>query len=389
MIDMIKQLTDEIFEEAVLIRRQLHQIPELAFEEYQTADFIKQKLNFWQIPYQDNIAGTGIMAYLENGPGRCIAMRADMDALPIHEETDPPFRSKHSGKMHACGHDAHMAIVLATAYVLSKIKETWHGTIKFLFEPGEEEEGGARPMIAQGVLKKPDVDICLGIHVMNEVEVGTIQLAEGAAMAASDDFDLIIYGKSGHGGWPQDTVDPIVAACQVVNNLQTIVSREVEPQDAAVISIGSIHGGTVYNVIPDSVHLQGTVRSLKPETRERLPKLIERVANGVTAALGASCQLDYHFIYPPTINAPEVNRLVEKAVEPFKCLRIERSKTSSMGGDDFAFFAQQIPSCYIKLGSGTPQNRQPLHSSTFTIQEEVIRNGILTLAATTQYFLQS
>lgn len=384
----IRQYANEIFGEAVAIRRQLHEIPELAFEEYQTAEFIKEKLDKWGIPYQDGIAGTGIVATLENGSGRCVAMRADIDALPVREEVDCAFASKIDGHMHACGHDAHMAIVLGTAYVLSQTKEDWKGTVKFLFEPGEEAEGGARPMIAEGVLKNPDVDICLGIHVMNEVNVGTVQLTEGAAMAADDEFDLIIQGKGGHGGWPQDAIDPVTAACQVVNALQTIVSRNVDPQDATVVSIGSIHGGTTYNVIPNSVHLQGTVRSLKEETRQRLPLLIERVVKGVTAALGASYELDYHWIYPPTVNAMEVNRLVEEALRSQEEIKIVWTRESSMGSDDFAFFAQEVPSAYIKLGSGTPQNRQPLHSSKFIIDEQVILNGMVTLAATTQRYLQ-
>lgn len=387
-MEQLRQYANEIFQEAVAIRRRLHEIPELAFEEHQTAAFIKAQLEQWGIPYQDGIAGTGIVAMLENGEGNCVAMRADIDALPVKEEADCAFASKIPGHMHACGHDAHMAIVLGAAYVLSKTQESWRGTVKFLFEPGEEEEGGARPMIAEGVLKQPDVDVCLGIHVMNEIDVGTVQLTEGAAMAADDEFDLIIKGKSGHAGWPQDTIDPVVAACQAVNALQTIVSRNADPQDAAVISISSIHGGTTYNAIPDSVHLQGTVRSLKEETRQMLQKRIDCAVKGVTEALGAAYELDYHLLYPPTVNAPEVNRLVEEALQPMEEIKTVWSRVSSMGSDDFAFFAQEVPSAYIKLGSGTPQNRQPLHSNRFTIDEQVIFNGILTLAATTQHYLQ-
>ncbi len=388
MLEQIRKYANEIFREAVAIRRKLHEMPELAFEEHKTAAFIKDRLGMWGIPYQDGVAGTGIVATLENGAGRCVAMRADMDALPVQEESGCEFASKTDGHMHACGHDAHMAIVLGTAYVLSKTKETWQGTVKLLFEPGEEEDGGARPMIAEGVLKQPEVDICLGIHVMNEIDVGSVRLTEGAAMAADDEFDLTITGKGGHGGWPQDTVDPIVAACQVVNALQTIVSRNADSQDAAVVSIGSIHGGTTCNVIPDSVQLQGTARSLKEETRQMLQKRIEGVVKGVTEALGATYELDYRLLYPPTVNAPEVNCLVEKALQPFDEIRVTWTKESSMGSDDFAFFAQEVPSAYIKLGSGTPQNRQPLHSSKFTIDEQVILNGILTLAAATQQYLQ-
>ncbi len=387
-MEQIRQYANEIFQEAVAIRRKLHEMPELAFEEHKTAAFIKERLEMWGIPYQDGIAGTGIVATLENGAGRCVAMRADMDALPVQEESGCAFASKTERRMHACGHDAHMAIVLGTAYVLSKNMGAWRGTVKFLFEPGEEEEGGARPMIAEGVLKQPDVDICLGIHVMNEIDVGSVRLTEGAAMAADDEFDLTITGKSGHGGWPQDTVDPIVAACQVINALQTIVSRNADSQDAAVISIGSIHGGTTYNVIPDSVHMQGTVRSLKEETRQMLQKRIECVIKGVTEALGATYELDYRLLYPPTVNAPEVNKLVEKALQPLDEIQVIWTKESSMGSDDFAFFAQEVPSAYIKLGSGTPQNRQPLHSSSFTIDEQVILNGILTLAAAAQHYLR-
>lgn len=387
-MEQLKYYAKEIFAEAVALRRKLHEMPELAFEEYQTAEVIKEKLDEWGIPYREGVAGTGIAATLENGAGPCVAMRADMDALPIKEETDCAFASKTDGKMHACGHDAHMAIVLGTAYVLSKTKEAWRGTVKFLFEPGEETDGGARPMIAEGVLHNPDVDICLGIHVMNETEVGTILLSEGAAMAADDEFDLVICGKGGHGAWPQDTVDPIAAACQIVTALQSVVSRNADPQEAAVISVTGIEGGTAYNVIPDKVHLKGTVRSLNENTRKMLEKRLEDVVKGVSEAFGTTYELDYRQIYPATTNAPTVNRLVEEALAPFAQLRVAWSREASMGSDDFSFFSQAVPSAYIKLGSGTAQNREPLHSSRFVIDEQVILNGILTLAAASTRYLR-
>lgn len=387
-MEQIKYYAQEIFEEAVALRRKLHEMPELAFEEYQTAELIKEKLNEWGIPYREGIAGTGIAAVLENGAGRCVAMRADMDALPIKEETDCAFASKTDGKMHACGHDAHMAIVLGTAYVLSKTKDKWRGTVKFLFEPGEETDGGARPMIAEGVLRNPDADICLGVHVMNETDVGTILLSEGAAMAADDEFDLVICGKGGHAAWPQDAVDPIAAACQIVTALQNVVSRNADPQEAAVISVTAVEGGTAYNVIPNEVHLKGTVRSLNEKTGELLKNRLEDVVKGVSAAFGTTYALDYRQIYPPTVNAPEVNRLVEEALVPFAELRVAWSRESSMGSDDFSFFSQAVPSAYIKLGSGTAQNREPLHSSRFVIDEQVILNGIVTLAAASAHYLR-
>ena len=247
-------------------RRNIHQKPELGFQEHLTASLIAKKLTEWSIPHQTGIASTGIVATIRGEkPGKVIAIRADMDALPIQEANEVSYRSQHDGKMHACGHDGHVAIALGTAYYLQQHREELSGTVKIIFQPAEEGPGGAKPMIEAGVLQNPDVDAIIGLHLWNNLPLGTVGVRSGALMAAVECFRLQVFGKGGHGAMPDQTIDSIVVGSQIVNALQTIVARNINPLDSAVVTVGEFHGGTALNVIADSVTMSGTVRYFNPQ----------------------------------------------------------------------------------------------------------------------------
>ncbi|MDP8964635.1 MAG: amidohydrolase, partial [Cyanobacteriota bacterium] len=263
-------------------RRELHQRPELGFKEQLTAQFIAQKLQEWGIEHKTGIAKTGIVATIaSNYPGRVLAIRADMDALPIQEENDVPYCSQHDGIMHACGHDGHIAIALGTAYYLSQHREDFTGTIKIIFQPAEEGPGGAKPMIEEGVLKNPDVDAIIGLHLWNNLPIGTVGVRTGALMAAVECFRCTILGKGGHGAMPHQTVDSVVVSAQIVNALQTIVARNIDPIESAVVTVGELHAGTAQNVIADTARMKGTVRYFNPKLEGYFGKRIEQVIAGV------------------------------------------------------------------------------------------------------------
>ena len=254
-------------------RRCLHQRPELGFKEQLTAQFVAQKLQEWGIEHKTGVAQTGIVATIaSNRPGPVLAIRADMDGLPIQEQNDVPYRSQHDGLMHACGHDGHTAIALGTAYYLSQHREDFAGTVKIIFQPAEEGPGGAKPMIEEGVLKNPDVDAIIGLHLWNNLPLGTVGVRSGALMAAVECFRCTILGKGGHGAMPHQTVDSIVVSAQIVNALQTIVARNVDPIESAVVTVGTLHAGTAHNVIADTARMSGTVRYFNPAMEGYLSK---------------------------------------------------------------------------------------------------------------------
>src|SRR4028119_685601 len=280
--------------ELVEWRRRLHQRPELGFKEQLTAQFITQKLQEWGIDHETGIAKTGIVATIASEyPGPVLAIRADMDALPIQEENDVHYRSQHDGIMHACGHDGHIAIALGTACYLSQHRNDFTGTIKIIFQPAEEGPGGAKPMVEEGVLKNPDVDAIIGLHLWNNLPLGTVGVRKGALMAAVECFHCTILGKGGHGAMPHQTVDSIVVSAQIVNALQTIVARNVNPIESAVVTVGELHAGTAQNVIADTARMKGTVRYFNPKLEGYFGKRIEQVIAGVCQSQGASYELHY------------------------------------------------------------------------------------------------
>jgi amidohydrolase len=361
-------------------RRHLHQRPELGFKEQLTAQLIAQKLQEWGIEHQTGIAQTGIVATIpSNRPGPVLAIRADMDALPVQEENDVPYRSMHDGVMHACGHDGHTAIALGTAYYLSQHRDDFAGTVKFIFQPAEEGPGGAKPMVEAGVLKNPDVDAIIGLHLWNNLPLGTVGVRSGALMAAVECFKCTILGKGGHGAMPHQTVDSVVVSAQIVNALQTIVARNVDPIESAVVTVGELHAGTAQNVIAGTARMSGTVRYFNPKLEGYFGKRLEQVIAGVCQSQGASYELDYWHLYPPVINDVKIAELVRSvASEVIETPAGIVPECQTMGGEDMAFFLQAVPGCYFFLGSANPTKdlAYPHHHPRFDFDETALGMGV-------------
>ena len=361
-------------------RRHLHQRPELGFKEQLTAQLIAQKLQEWGIEHQTGIAQTGIVATIpSNRPGPVLAIRADMDALPVQEENDVPYRSMHDGVMHACGHDGHVAIALGTAYYLSQHRDDFAGTVKFIFQPAEEGPGGAKPMVEAGVLKNPDVDAIIGLHLWNNLPLGTVGVRSGALMAAVECFKCTILGKGGHGAMPHQTIDSVVVSAQIVNALQTIVARNVDPIESAVVTVGELHAGTAQNVIAGTARMSGTVRYFNPKLEGYFDKRLEQVIGGVCQSQGASYELDYWHLYPPVINDVKIAELVRSvASEVIETPAGIVPECQTMGGEDMAFFLQAVPGCYFFLGSANPTKdlAYPHHHPKFNFDETALGRGV-------------
>ena len=363
-------------------RRQIHQKPELGFQEKITAEFIAQKLQNWGIVHQAGIAQTGIVAIIKGekpGNGKVLAIRADMDALPIQEQNQVPYCSQHDGVMHACGHDGHTAIALGTAYYLNQHRQDFSGTVKIIFQPAEEGPGGAKPMIAAGVLKNPDVDAIIGLHLWNNLPLGTVGVRAGALMAAVELFRCTIFGKGGHGAIPHQTVDSVVVAAQIVNALQTIVSRNVNPIDSAVVTVGELHAGTAVNVIADTARMGGTVRYFNPDLAGFFKERIQQIIAGICQSYGASYDLDYIHLYPPVINDTGIAALVHSVAEEVVETPIGIvPECQTMGGEDMSFFLQEVPGCYFFIGSANPEKKldYPHHHPRFDFDETALPMGV-------------
>jgi amidohydrolase len=381
--DKIRSSIQALQPDLVTLRRQIHQQPELGFQEQLTAAKIASKLTEWGIAHQTGIAQTGVVAKIQGRKTstrlRTLAIRADMDALPIQEANDVPYKSQHPGVMHACGHDGHTSIALITAYYLSQHRDDFAGTVKIIFQPAEEGPGGAKPMIAAGVLKNPDVDAIIGLHLWNNLPLGTIGVRSGALMAAVERFNLTIQGKGGHGAMPHQTVDSIVLASQIVTALQTIVSRNVNPIDSAVVTVGQFNAGTAKNVIADTASLAGTVRYFNPNLAEFFHQRIEAIVAGICAAYGATYQLDYIKFYPPVINDEKITELVRSvAVDLVETPLGIIPECQTMGGEDMSFFLQEVPGCYFFVGSANPDRSlaYPHHHPRFDFDETALSTGV-------------
>ncbi|MCK4578598.1 MAG: amidohydrolase [Candidatus Marinimicrobia bacterium] len=366
-----------IEDQLVRHRRHFHQYPEIAYQEKQTAGYIIEQLQGYDLQIAHPVALTGVVARLENGPGPCIALRADMDALPIQETGDVPYKSLNDGVMHACGHDAHMAILLGVVDALHQTRDQWNGTVKFVFQPAEEGPGGARQMIEEGVLEDPGVDAIFGLHVWNYQEFGTIGVKPGPVLAAADEFIITVKGTGGHGAMPQDTVDAILVAAQLVVNLQTITSRSLNPLEAGVVSIGKIEGGDAFNIIANEVVLNGTARSLRAKDRALIRERLLEICAGIGATYGAEIGLDYHDGYPPTVNHPDMTEIVLAAAR-----KIVGDGTGapflSMAGEDMSYYLEKVPGCFFFVGSGKATlaaETVPHHCSHFDIDERCLAVG--------------
>ena len=377
-MENIHQLVSEHKDLIIKMRRDLHRIPETAYTEKKTSAYVADYLNSLGLEVQTEIAQYGVVGLLKTDrPGPTLMIRADMDALPLKEDTGLDFASEHEGAMHACGHDAHMTMVLGAATVFNKIKNELTGNIKFLFQPAEEGPGGAKPMIEAGVMENPKVDYAIGCHVWPDIPEGTIGVRSGPFLAAMDRFDLKIIGRGGHGAMPHLCTDALEVGTQVVNALQRIASRQTDPLEPTVVTVGTFHAGTAFNIIPGEAVLSGTTRTFNPETWKTWEARLEKVVRGVCESMGVDFELKYSQGYPVTINdesaAEVVRRCAAKVVGEDRVVEPPRT----MGGEDFAFYAQKSKGCFFALGVGR-EGAVPVHNPKFDFNEDVLLLGMET-----------
>lgn len=382
----IEKIFSEIFTESELfdIRHEIHMHPEIGGEEFHTNDVICENLEKWGIPYERGVADTGVVAKLSGKyPGKTIAIRADIDALPITEETDFPYKSVIPGRMHACGHDIHTTVLLGLAKFLKHLDGNYAGNFTLIFQPAEESFGGADRMIKAGVLENPHVDHVIGLHCGTGNALGHVGIRYGAMYAGSDAMAVKIIGKSAHAAYPAGGLDPIVMAGQMVSAVQSVVSRNISPQNSAVVTFGTIHGGTVQNQIPDEVELKGTIRTLDPETREFAIKRVEQVCRGVVEGMGGKLEFTRIPSYPPLVNDDAIVDVVREVLtDALGEERVHLEKQSAMGCEDFAYFAAQRPSAYWHLGC-RPETGEVFggHNCRFNPDEKGIDYGVKLQAA--------
>jgi carboxypeptidase Ss1 len=384
LIDFLKEAR-KIEPEIIETRREIHQKPELAYKERATSKLVTEKLKSLGLKVKTGIGGTGVMAILQ-GPrtGKVVALRADMDALPIEELADIDFRSRVKGVMHACGHDTHVAMLLGTAKLLVSRRKDLPGTVKFLFQPAEEHggRGGAKPMIQAGVMKNPDVDYVFGLHIEDDVNSGVFAFRAGPIMASPDTFEIKVIGRGGHGAYPHETIDPVYVAAQVIVALQGVSGRMIDPVQPFVITIGSIHSGTKENIIPDQAILKGTLRTLDETTRKRAKTKIAEVAQGVSKAFGAKAEVEFEKdAYPVTINDKAATEQAMRTLAKIPGTKVS-VREPVMGGEDFSRFLQEAPGTFYFLGTHNPAKgcEHPNHSPRFKVDEDVLKLGAASLA---------
>ncbi len=385
---MIYEESQKIIDKLIKIRRDLHQIPELEFDVVETAKYIENQLDLLGIEHY-RLANTGVVGVIKGKKDdKTILIREDIDALPITEQNDVPYKSKNVGKMHACGHDAHATCLLGAAMILKDMELS--GNVKLVFQPAEEGTGGALPMILEGVMENPKVTAAISLHVEPLASVGTLLLRDYAIAASPDEFSIIINGVGGHGACPKDCNNPIIPASVLINRLSTIVLDNSMSDDECVVSVCMVNAGSSNNIIPEEIKISGTVRSLSEDTRLKIEKLIEQYADTVTSEY--NCSSEYEFIksYPPLINDKKINDIVieaSKKIPQFNnILYLEKAP---MLGDDFAYFAELVPSSYFKLGVGNDKINSPLHSPNFNIDEYALSLGAAILAQSVIDYLEN
>ncbi len=362
---------------AVSLRRAIHQHPELGHLEFETTARVARFLKQGGVPFQRH-KPTGLVGHLEKGRGPCVAFRADMDALPLQETSALPYASRRPGVMHACGHDAHTAMLAVAAVQLKERGLKHSGTLKFLFQPNEEGSGGARQLLAQGAFQSPTVDAVFGIHVNPRLPAGTLGFKAGPLMAAVDRFTLTVRGEGGHGAYPHEGRDAVVLAAQIVSSLQSVVARRVDPVEPSVLTVGTIQGGERFNILASTVTMTGTVRTLSEQWHRRMPRLIAEVSRGVARAHGGRVELRYEALSNPVINEPAMTALARSvAAETVGARRVVDLDRPSMGGEDFSEYLDRAPGCFVYLGTGAgPRTRRPWHHASFVLHEPSMGVGV-------------
>ena len=381
--EQLREVIDEILPGVVADRRDFHEHPELAHQEVRTAGVVADRLRAIGLDdIRTGIASTGVTGLIRGtaGPGgKTVLLRADMDALPIHELNEVEYRSRTDGVMHACGHDAHTAMLLAVTRLLMERRGEFAGTVKVLFQPAEEvPPGGAKPMIEAGVLEEPHVDAAFGLHIAQGDPVGTLSVRPGPAMAAADRFRIVVHGKGGHGAHPHDTIDPVLVGAQIVTALQSLVAREVDPIESGVVTVAAFLAGEAFNVIPETAELRGTVRTFTPANRDLLQERVGALVTGIAAAMRAEATVEYARGYPATVNDPELTELVRRACEatvgPDKVL----TGAPMMGAEDFSYFLEAVPGSFFFVGSKNPERGLVWghHHPRFDLDEAAMAVGI-------------
>ncbi|MDP2824145.1 MAG: M20 aminoacylase family protein [Sulfuritalea sp.] len=373
----IDSLISTLYPTLAGIRRDLHSHPELGYEEHRTSDLVANYLEGLGLTVTRGLGKTGVVATLHVGSGsRAIGLRADMDALPVEELNSFDHRSRHPGKMHACGHDGHTTLLLGAANILSKTRN-FDGAVHFIFQPAEEMGGGGKAMLSDGLLERFPMDQVFALHNWPGLDVGKIHLRGGAIMAGADTFEIVIDGRGGHAAMPHQAIDVIVAGSALIQSLQILVARKIDPQDAAVVSVTKFNAGHAKNVLPDRAELAGTVRMFRPEIREILRRGLREMCSGVEMAFGVTVKLNYEDGYPPTINAEEPVQLARRvAQEVFGTENVLSNLPASMGSEDFAFIANAVPGCYAWLGNGPTEGGCLLHNPHYDFNDESIAMGV-------------
>ncbi len=380
LLDSIKQSSLAAASDVIRFRRHLHANPELSYQEHETAKFVAELLRSFGLKPTEGIAGTGVVALIEGkNPGkRTVALRADMDALPIHEANNVAYKSTRTGVMHACGHDVHTSSLLGTARILSSVRDQFEGTVKLIFQPGEEKNpGGASMMIKEGVLENPRPSSIIGQHVMPLVPVGKIGFREGMYMASSDEIYIKVIGKGGHGATPELAIDPVLIASHIIIALQQVISRNASPKQPTVLTFGRIIGEGATNIIPNEVNIAGTFRALNEEWREAGLKKIIRMAESIAEGMGGRCEIDLSRGYPYLENNPEVTRRIRKAAEAYVGKENVVDIDLTLGSEDFAYYSHQIPASFYRLGTRNEAKgiTSYVHTPTFDIDEDALKIG--------------
>ena len=387
----IRKLTEEYLDEIIKYRRQFHMYPELGHKEYETAKAIADQLRSLGMEVTEGVSGTGVVGILEGKyPGKTILLRADMDALPMQEEADVPYKSKNDGVMHACGHDGHSASLLGVAMVLSKLRDQLKGILKFVFQPDEEYGDGAKSMIEGGILENPHVDAAFGLHLWGDFKEGDIKVKPGPAMAAPDKFIFKILGKGGHGSTPHLCVDPITITAQVINNMQSIISRRKSTFDPAVISFASIKAESEYNTIPEYVEVIGTIRTFDPDLRLWIINSMENVIKGITESQGAGYEfkIDEDYALPAVVNDYDLTELLKNsAIKILGKDKVEELREPLMAAEDFAYFSQSVKSSFFFVGISPDGSEISHHNPNFKWNDKVLYESVCVMAQAAMDFL--